>query len=70
MKTNFHKKNLALRLALKGRQTLTRKWPIRCTPNFDIQHKVFLKSRHLLPISNECWKVSVVVVVVVVFKSN
>ena len=28
MKTNFHKKNFALRLALKMRETWTRKWPI------------------------------------------
>ena len=28
MKTNFHNKNFALRLALKRRQTWTRKWPI------------------------------------------
>ena len=28
MKTNFHKKNFALRLVLKRRQTSTRKWPI------------------------------------------
>ena len=28
MKANFHKKNFALRLALKRRQTWTRKWPI------------------------------------------
>ena len=29
MKTNSHKKNFALRLALKRRQTWTRKWPIK-----------------------------------------
>ena len=28
MKTNFHNKNFALRLALKRRQARTRKWPI------------------------------------------
>ena len=35
---------------------------IRCTPNFDIQHKVSLKSKHLLPIFNNKVRVKVSVI--------
>ena len=53
MKTIFHNKNFALRLALKRRQTWTRKWLIRyARPILTSNTECPFKSNNLLPIFN------------------